>query len=238
VNPDVEIAEFLARHGAFGNVPRLLATIRFHDAGRFDDGGPGCFSSTWQSRRRLGLSRSRARARKAIEERPAAPNETFAAAAARLGAITRRLHEALARTRRIRSSRRCPSAPKNSPLGRAGSHASEARAKPSPRAVRPATSQPALEPSPRCLRAACPRRWRGFRASPLRSARRAGRRSGTHGDYHLGQVLVTRRDDFRDPDFEGEPTRPLRRAAASATARCATWPECCARSPMRPRGGP
>ncbi|EKD34781.1 MAG: hypothetical protein ACD_75C02192G0001, partial [uncultured bacterium] len=36
-----------------------------------------------------------------------------------------------------------------------------------------------------------------------------GHRIRHHGDYHLGQVLLTEANDFIILDFEGEPLRPL-----------------------------
>ena len=53
------------------------------------------------------------------------------------------------------------------------------------------------------LRDALPRRLQQIRTTPA-----AGLKTRVHGDYHLGQVLISK-DDVIIIDFEGEPERPL-----------------------------
>ena len=67
---------------------------------------------------------------------------------------------------------------------------------------------------------ACRRSPAALRRSTPCDRRRAGA-IRCHGDYHLGQILVTE-GDIAILDFEGEPARPLARAADQelAAARC------------------
>ena len=55
-----------------------------------------------------------------------------------------------------------------------------------------------------------------------------------HGDFHLGQVLVVQGDAYII-DFEGEPARPMERAAREILAAARHGRACCARSTMRPQ---
>ena len=67
------------------------------------------------------------------------------------------------------------------------------------------------------LEPACREQLSGPSAEPVSVAK-----IRCHGDFHLGQILVTD-DDFVIIDFEGEPARPLAERRRS-NSRCVTWP--------------
>jgi trehalose synthase-fused probable maltokinase len=208
-NPDVEIAEFLERRTLFSHVPRLLGTIRFHDA----DGsqtvagmeqrlvpnrGDGWAFALESVRREVGGDR------RSHVLRP------FAKSARRLGVITRELHEALASDPRDPSFAPLPVSEGDLEnwCGRIA-----VQVKRSGELLAEHASRGDLTPAARALAREClahlpevPARIRGLAAS-LRDD--AGSRIRHHGDYHLGQLLVTTDDDFVVLDFEGEPARPL-----------------------------
>ena len=78
-------------------------------------------------------------------------------------------------------------------------------------------------PLPRPARRPAPRADRGPPGGAARAAARRSPRGGggmairIHGDLHLGQTLIADRG-WTILDFEGEPARPLRRAAGQALA--------------------
>jgi len=214
LNPDVEIAEFLERRARFSHVPRLLGTIRFHDAdgsptvagmaqALVDNQGDGWAYALERVRAEV-LDGNGASDRRTNGERP------LSASARRLGEITCELHAALASD---------PGDAAFAPLpvsegdlenwgGRVAltvKHAGEILAE--------RAASGALAPSARGLAREClahlpgvPTRIRDLVAS-LRDD--GGSRIRHHGDYHLGQVLVGADQRWIVLDFEGEPARTL-----------------------------
>jgi len=207
-NPDVEIAEFLERRAKFPHVPRLLGTIRFQD--RDGTRTVAGLQQALVENRGDGWAYALERVRGEIFRPNGHGERPFAESARRLGEITRELHQALASA---------PDDPAFAPVrvsegdlenwgGRVAlqvKHAGEILAE------RAASGD--LTPGARVLARDClahlqdvPTRIRDLVAS-LRED--GGSRIRHHGDYHLGQVLVTPERDFVILDFEGEPARPI-----------------------------
>jgi len=214
-NPDVELTRFLTLEAKFGHTPTLLGVIRFDEAGKTTVAGmlqeylPKS-SDAWS----FALERGRSYF-KAPRDREG-PNG-FIAEAERLGVVTRAMHEALA------SGTGASLAPEPVDANTVDRWAAGAK-----EWVR--NGMALLD---RQLRAGALPKDRAPEGEAL--ARRADRflsvvdeivndvrgdaglATRIHGDYHLGQVLRTARDDFMIIDFEGEPARPLaeRREKAS-----------------------
>jgi len=206
-NPDVEIGEFLTTRTTFRNVPALLGTIRLVDAGgAASDAG---LLQQYVEATADGWSYALADLRRHLAE-PSWTTPAFAGDAARLGAITRALHEVLASD---------PTHPAFAPepvtsvdlrgwlegVGRSitsGLDLLEMRWKQGQVCA-------ALEHD---VRAVLSRRgetlaYAGEIVAGASGA--AGARIRHHGDFHLGQTLRTASGDFVILDFEGEPARPL-----------------------------
>lgn len=205
VNPDVEIGEFLARHTSFRHVPALLATLVFEEPGS-DDTVAGMAQRfvpsvgdgwTWALERLRGWLAA-----------PAHAPDDFWAAAAALGRITRGLHQALASRADVEGfapepvtaelAHRWAEAVAGS-VARTIDRLGDAR-----RALSAGLGETASALACRRHEAVAAA---GRLATMLETA--GGMRIRHHGDYHLGQVLRTRDDDFVVLDFEGEPARPL-----------------------------
>ena len=213
--PDVELTRFLTVDAGFKHTPALLGTIRFEDDGQKSVAGmlqeflPKSVDA-WT------YALDRAKPYFTAPREREVPN-AFVADAERLGIVTRAMHEALAlgKTPNL--------APERADAARVEQWSSRAK-----QWVRDGLSL--LE---RQLRANALPKERAAEGEALLRRRDhylesvdeiartlqgdAGVAMRTHGDYHLGQVLRTARDDFMIIDFEGEPARPLseRREKAS-----------------------
>jgi maltose alpha-D-glucosyltransferase/alpha-amylase len=214
-HPDVELTRFLTIDAEFPHTPSLLGVVRFEDdrqvtvAGMLQEYLPKS-ADAWA------FALDRARPYFQAPPKRDVPNP-FLADAERLGVVTRAMHEALAQG----------TSPDFAPEP-AGPELVDQWAGRCKQWVRDG-----LVLLERQLRARALPKERAPEAEAL--ARRADRYIGTvdeivnairgdtglairiHGDYHLGQVLRTARDDFMVIDFEGEPARPLaeRREKAS-----------------------
>ena len=205
VNPDVEIGRFLTTKTHFTHTPSLLGVARYEGsdglqcvAGMLQRFLPGS-TDAWQH---------------ALDEsgeyfaRDGDSAHPFARDAERLGAITRELHEALASAHGDSAF-----APQRATAADVQRWATNAR-----RRIEDAVTLLGERLDAGELRDASAAR--GVIADRDAHLARLDELTATigddsgqlirhHGDYHLGQVLHTRDDDFQIIDFEGEPARPL-----------------------------
>ena len=207
VNPDVEIGRYLTTKAQFAHTPPLFGVIRYEGedgvhavAGMLQQFLPGSIDA-WQ----YALERSRPFFR---DDSAGISEQPFAADAEQLGRITRELHDVLAAPSDDESFGPRPVAPDD--VARwttsARRHIEEAMTLLAERLEAGAL------PNAAAARALLDRRD-GFLAQLDELSGLIGEDAGElirhHGDYHLGQVLRTRDDDFQIIDFEGEPARPL-----------------------------
>ena len=206
VQPDVEVTRFLTTRAGFENTPRLLATTRLEQGDETTTTGmmqqylPGS-TDAWTFALERGASYFNAPAR-------TEPANDFARDAKRLGEITRGMHDALASIDDDHDF--APEHVDGEDLDR-WAHRTQQSVRDSLALLE---RQLASLPKERLgeARALVQRRdhyvgWINEICDELGDD--LGMRTRTHGDYHLGQVLRTRDDDFMIIDFEGEPSRPL-----------------------------
>lgn len=217
VHPEVELTELLTTRTSFRGTPSLVATVRFEDqsteittAGMAQVYLPG---STDAWRYTLDAATPYFAAPR---ERPV--DNKYLADAARLGAVTRALHEALASVNDVEDVE--PSDATANDLERWGAQTKQRVTESLTLLDRQITSPSFPDAHAAEARALARRRehyygWVDEIVDSLGDD--LGWLTRVHGDYHLGQVLRTPSGEFMVIDFEGEPSRPLadRRAKTS-----------------------
>ena len=210
-SPDVEIARYLTAHTTFRHTPELYAVLVVdHDGERTVAG----MLSRLVADATDGWAHTLARARAFTHSDSDLAKDPFASEARQLGAITAELHRALATP-----TDDLAFAPKDATAADVARWAGAAR-----RSVERGFDllerlAPKLDARSRPLALALTgRRVEAFAkldaiVHSLGGPAAAGILSRHHGDYHLGQVLVTR-NDFVIIDFEGEPGHSLEERCA------------------------
>ncbi len=193
-NPDVEIGRFLTARG-FRHVPRLYGTVVLRRA----DG-----EATIAMAQQLvpGAEDAWAYATRAAADARAGRGEpgAYAAEAARLGAVTRALHDALASDPVHAEFAPEPARPDDVRRWAQGAHAAYDAMRIAAGAAGTALPNTVFD------RAAALERVDALASA---AADDAGAAIRHHGDYHLGQVLRAADGALFVVDFEGEPARPL-----------------------------
>ena len=193
-HPDVEIGAFLAARG-FAHVPALLGTLGLVDAegesvaGMLQSLVPGA-EDAW------------AHAVRAAGDAVAGRVDlgAYAPEAARLGAVTRALHDVLASDASVPEFAPEPAQMADVRRWAQGAHAAYDAMRVAAEAAGTALPDAVMD------RAAALERVDALAADAADDAGAAVRH---HGDYHLGQVLRAADGGLFVVDFEGEPAKPL-----------------------------
>lgn len=214
-NPDFEITDFLTRRTAFRGIARLAGSIAY--TGPEGDGTTLAVLQEFVPNQGEAWSATLDR----LKEYYAADQVfagTLAAADAEeargLGALTGRLHMALASALEDPLMRPEPVEAADVAAWQGGMHASLDRVMGTLASAIDTLPTPARETARQVLDLA-PRFHSELEA--VQSLGEGVTKIRIHGDYHLGQVLKTR-DGFVILDFEGEPARPLEERRARQCA--------------------
>lgn len=213
-HPDVELTRFLTLDAKFGHTPALLGVIRFDDEGRSTVAG---MLQEFLPKSSDAWSYALEKARPYFQAKGNPTTNAFTADAERLGVVTRAMHEALA----TGTSESLAPEPASAETVQRWAESAKQWVRDG-FALLERQLRSGGVPKERTAEAEAlarrTERYLGLVDETVNTIRGdAGRAIRIHGDYHLGQVLRTARDDFMIIDFEGEPARPLaeRRKKAS-----------------------